>query len=120
MNYTADVNTKKTNIVISDCKIISIPIEVDLVKPDYNKRLSGSTNNNINTTVLETDPIKCVINDGFRDYIAENGIDQYTTNDFLNFKHIYKTKYLATRMLNRKLINGETKIVILSIADGKE
>ncbi|XP_060845353.1 zinc finger MYM-type protein 1-like [Rhopalosiphum padi] len=99
---------KKTDAQVSETKI-SLSVEVDNIEPEGSCGSNELTNMIVNETIFETDPVKWVINDEFRDYVAKNGFNQNMTNGFINSKRVYcdKTRYLTNIMFNRRLINGE-------------
>jgi len=99
---------KKTDAQVSETTI-SLSVEVDNIEPEGSCGSNELTNMIVNETIFETDPVKWVINDEFRDYVAKNGFNQNMTNGFINSKRVYcdKTRYLTNIMFNRRLINGE-------------
>lgn len=74
---------KKTDALVSET-IISLSVEVDNIEPEGSCGWNELTNMIVNETIFETDPVKWVINDEFRDYVAKNGFNQNITNGFLN------------------------------------
>ncbi|XP_050053669.1 uncharacterized protein LOC126549154 [Aphis gossypii] len=99
---------KKTDAQVSETTI-SLSVEVDNIEPEGSCGSNELTNMLVNETIFESDPVKWVINDEFRDYVAKNGFNQNMTNGFINSKRVYcdKTRYLTNIMFNRRLINGE-------------
>lgn len=90
---------KKTDAQVSETTI-SLSVEVDNIEPEGSCGSNELTNMIVNETTFETDPVKWVINDEFRDYVAKNGFNQNMTNGFINSKRVYcdKTRYLTNIM----------------------
>lgn len=94
---------KTSDTQVSDSEtIINLSVEVDVVEPIGSCGSIESTNMIVNFPILETDPVKWVINDEFRDYVSKNGFIQNTTNGFKNSKRVYgdETRYLTKNMFN--------------------
>ena len=74
-----DILLKKTYAQVSETTI-SLSGEVDNIEPEGCCGSNELTNMIVNETIFETDPVKWVINDEFRDYVAKNGFNQNMTN----------------------------------------